>query len=352
MIIEFLALALAPLPAAEVAVTPPADSAPAVAEQAVTSASPETVPADAPVPVPAEASVAASPVPAVDASVGVAATPPAADLPPEATGADIVVTGRQRVPGDPVAVINEQTYAVAQAVDGAVIAPIATTYAHAVPLPLRQGLHNLLNNLDEPIVFVNFLLQLKPLKAVRTVGRFAINTTLGIGGVMDVAKKRPFNLPRRSNGLADTLGYYGVGPGPFLYLPIIGSTTVRDLVARPFDLLILPAVLPAPFRDPSVALAKGTLNALDERVNFDEDLRRLREQSENPYAAVRDYYLTRRQAEIDYLRGKGPNVDDPDFEWKVKPAPSKHAAPPATAPETVPSPVPSATVPVEKVPAQ
>jgi phospholipid-binding lipoprotein MlaA len=159
---------------------------------------------------------------------------------------------------------------------------------------------------------------------------------------MDVAKKRPFNLPRRSNGLADTLGYYGVGPGPYLFLPVIGSTTVRDLLARPFDLLILPAVLPAPFRDPSVALAKGTLNALDERVNFDEDLRRLREQNDHPYAAVRDYYLTRRQAEIDYLRGKGPNVDDPDFEWKVKPAPSKQAAPPA----------PAAAAPVEKVPAQ
>ena len=244
---------------------------------------------------------------------------PAAQGAPETVGADIVVMARENVPGDPIAQINAQTYAVAQAVDGAIVAPIAMTYAHNVPLPVRQGLHNFLNNLDEPIVFVNFLLQLKPGKALRTVGRFAINSTLGLGGLLDVAKKPPFNLPRRSNGLADTLGYYGVGPGPYLYLPVIGSTTVRDLAARPFDLLILPSVAPAPFRNPTVAFAKGAGNALDERVNFDEDLRRLRDESDSPYEAVRDYYLRRRQAEIDFLRGRGPSVDNPDFEWGVKP---------------------------------
>lgn len=313
VIVASLALALAqPSPATLPDLAQPATTAPAATAPATdAAAAPEPVLTIVDQPVPTE------PAPAEQ--------PPASEpapLPSEAetVGADIVVTASERVPGDPIAAINVETFAVTQAVDQAVIAPIAKTYEHNVPLPVRQGLHNFLNNLDEPIVFANFLLQLKPVSAVRTVGRFAINSVLGIGGLIDVAKKPPFNLPRRSNGLADTLGYYGVGPGPYLVLPVIGSTTVRDLVARPFDLLILPSILPAPFKDPTVSLAKGSLNALDERVNFDEDLERLRGDSDASYAAVRDYYLTRRQAEIDYLRGRGPAVADPDFEWKVKPA--------------------------------
>lgn len=368
VVIELLAAAVLPLMAVA-----QADTAPQVAVVAAPAPAAEPVPATPQVAagdaVVAPDQAAPEPVPAVTpaidpaaAAVGVTAADPAATPAPDAAqatpaatetvGADIVVMARENVPGDPIAQINAQTYAVAQAVDEAVIAPIAMTYAHGVPLPVRQGLHNFLNNLDEPIVFVNFLLQLKPGKALRTVGRFAINSTLGLGGLLDVAKKPPFNLPRRSNGLADTLGYYGVGPGPYLFLPIIGSTTVRDLAARPFDLMLLPALAPAPFRDPTVAFAKGAGNALDERVNFDEDLRRLREESDSPYDAVRDYYLRRRQAEIDFLRGRGPAVDNPDFEWAVKPvtrrpAPAAEAAPavvepsPVQAPAVEPAPAPA-----------
>lgn len=342
MLIELLAAAALPLAApapAEVAAEPQAGvQAEAQASTPGVAGGQGVAPAVAPV-----SSPSASPAD-VDAQVENAPVDPAQDLPaapvplssgsPEETvGPDIVVMARENVPGDPIAQINAQTFAVAQAVDDAVIAPIAMTYAHEVPLPVRQGLHNFLNNLDEPIVFVNFLLQLKPGKALRTVGRFAINSTLGLGGLVDVAKKPPFNLPRRSNGLADTLGYYGVGPGPYLYLPIIGSTTVRDLAARPFDLLILPTLAPAPFRNGAVAAAKGAGNALDERVNFDEDLRRLRDESDSPYEAVREYYLRRRQAEIDFLRGRGPDVNNPDFEWAVKPVtrrPTTGADAPAT----------------------
>ncbi len=110
------------------------------------------------------------------------------------------------------------------------MAPVAKAYKKSLPKPVRSGIRNFLNNLGEPIVFLNYLLQLKPGKAFETLGRFAINSTIGIGGLVDVAKKEPFNLPHRRNGFANTLGYYGVDSGSYLYLPIIGATTVRDLV--------------------------------------------------------------------------------------------------------------------------
>ena len=192
--------------------------------------------------------------------------------------------------------------------DKHVIRPIAHGYAQAIPSPVRKAPPNLLNNLDEPIVFVNFLLQLKPGKAVETLGRFTINSTLGVAGLIDMAKRKPFHLPRRSNGLADTLGYYGVGPGPYLFLPLIGSTTIRDMFGRIVDLSLVPTVVGKPFNNPTFALAKGALSSLDERAEFDADLKKLRT-SQDPYAAQRAYYLQRRQAEIDVLRGKRDNAD-------------------------------------------
>lgn len=262
----------------------------------------------------------------------------------EATGPnEIVVTRRAPSPADPVEHLNAISYGAVQAVDNAVVAPIAHTYKAGVPKPARDGLHNVLNNLDEPIVFLNFLLQLKPGKALETLGRFAINSTLGVGGLFDIAKREPFNLPRRSNGLADTLGYYGVGPGPYLFLPVIGATTLRDVLARPFDLLVLPAVAPKPFADPKVSLAKGVLSALDEREQDDEKLARLHA-APDPYVAQREEYLARRRAEIEVLKGQRKSIYDPPY-YQLPPLPEPEngdtiapqapaAAPPASAPAT------------------
>jgi phospholipid-binding lipoprotein MlaA len=225
--------------------------------------------------------------------------------------------------------VNEVSFGAVQSVDKAIIAPIAYGYRDGLPAPIRDGLHNVLNNLDEPIVFVNFLLQLKIGKAAETVGRFAINSTIGVAGLFDFAKKHPINLPRRSNGLADTLGYYGVGPGPYLYLPLIGSTTVRDVLGRVVDLSLLPAAVGKPFSNPIVSATKGALSSIDDRVENDVILTRVQE-SGNPYAAMREYYLMKRRAEIDVLKGKraDANIDLNELEFLDSlPAPTKQ--PPA-----------------------
>jgi len=248
-------------------------------------------------------------------------TGPAPDAQPaaddSADGGMIVVTARPAPPpGDPMQQVNVQSFAVVQSVDKALVGPIALTYKRALPGPVRSGLRNVLRTLDQPVAFVNFLLQLKPGKAVETLGRFTVNATLGIGGLVDVAKDKPFNLPHRRNGFANTLGYYGVKPGPYLFLPIIGPTTVRDLFGRGLDMLVLPVGIGYPFNDPFVSLSKGTLSALDERAETDEHIRRIREESPDPYATFREEYLKARQAEIDALRGIRP-----------EPAPSASPAP-------------------------
>ncbi|MBD3729673.1 MAG: VacJ family lipoprotein [Sphingomonadales bacterium] len=237
----------------------------------------------------------------------------------DATGSEeelnvIVVSGESlESDQDPAAKVNLASYQAVQALDDAIVGPVAHGYEKGVPSPIRMGISNVINNLDEPVVFLNFLLQGKPGKAVETLGRFVINSTLGLGGLIDVAKKKPFNLPRRSNGLADTLGYYGVGPGPYLFLPLIGATTVRDLFGRVVDLSLVPFAVGKPLTSPVYSLSKGTLSALTERVANDDQITELRDEGSNGYIAMREFYLQKRQAEIDYLKGKRAT---PNFTWE------------------------------------
>jgi phospholipid-binding lipoprotein MlaA len=246
------------------------------------------------------------------AAIGLAATTAAQDPVPAPSSAAViqddgvvVIQARPHsAPGDPFLATNAKSFAVTQSVDDAFTAPVSLAYKHAVPDAIRDGLRNFLNNTREPVVFLNFLLQLKPGKAGETLGRFAVNTTIGAAGLFDVAKKRPFNLPRRRNGFANSMGYYGVKPGPFIFLPLIGPTTLRDAFGAGVDRLVLPLAVGMPFDELAYAVATGTISALDNRVQFDDQLRRVREESSDPYTARRELYLQMRQAEIDELRGK------------------------------------------------
>lgn len=249
-------------------------------------------------------------------------TPTSGAVPPVE---DIVVTAQPAPKEDPLKEANKVTFGVAQAADNAIVGPAAMAYKESLPSPIRKGLHNFLFNIGEPVVAVNFLLQLKPGKAIETVGRFVINSTIGVAGLFDVAKKKPFHLPHRVNGFAYTMGYYGIKPGAYLYLPLIGPTTVRDVTGRLMDLAFLPTVVGAPFNDPYYTLPSGVIYALDDRVLFDDKLQELRNGDRDPYSALREYYLTKRQAEIDELRGKKPVIEVPAVVPTVVPAPAAGA---------------------------
>jgi phospholipid-binding lipoprotein MlaA len=254
-------------------------------------------------PAPAEQ---APPAPATSTSTPTPAEAAAPTPDPDADSDEILVSGKRGAPpGDPLEAINVQTYEVVQAVDKTAVAPLAHVYEKTLPEPLRDGVRNFFNNLAEPVVFLNFLIQLKPGKAVETLGRFALNSTIGAAGLVDVAKRKPFKLPLRRNGFANSMGYYGIKTGAFLFLPLVGPTTVRDLIGLTLDKLVVPTIVGKPFNQLYYTIPASTVSSLDYRVEFDEQLREQRE-SADPYAASRENYLRNRQAEIDALHGRPP----------------------------------------------
>jgi phospholipid-binding lipoprotein MlaA len=218
---------------------------------------------------------------------------------------DIVVTARRRhVAGDPFQSVNAESFAMTQKIDAAFVGPVAMAYKDAVPSVAREGIRNFLYNLREPVVFLNYMLQLHPGKAGETVLRFVVNSTAGVAGVIDIAKRRPFRLPRRPNGFADTLGYYGVKNGPFFFFPLIGPTTLRDFAGGMADRFVLPLSIGRPFNRLSYSLPAGILGAVDHRAEFDERLHALHDGAADPYGNTRRFYLERRQAEIDALHSR------------------------------------------------
>lgn len=207
---------------------------------------------------------------------------------------------------DPLEGFNRLSFALSMAIDKVVLRPLALTYRAITPKPLRDGVRNAISNLGEPMVFINDILQLKPKRAVRTLGRFLLNTVLGLGGLFDVAKDKKFKLPHHSNRFSNTLGFYGVKPGPFLYVPILGPATLRDQVDR------VPSLAPW-YDDPLYRHGRGTavmvVSGLDERAENDEALKAQLEDAVDPYATFRETWLQQRKGEIEAL--KAPDGQEP-----------------------------------------
>ena len=280
-----------------------------LAAAAPTAEGPPSAPSIAPLAAPVTDTLTADPAPEASPAPVVTdpSSPPRADTvspvpdspaPRSALGNEIVVSARVKTPADPLMQLNAKSFAVIESIDQAVVGPMALGYQKAVPSPLRSGLRNFLRNLDEPVSALNYVLQLKPGRAVKSTVRFALNTTVGIGGVIDVAKRKPFKLPYHPNGFANTLACYGVGPGPFFFLPIAGPITLRDLIGIGLDKAVIPAVAGRPFNSPYYAIPAISLDALTDRIEMDADLRKLREESNDPYVATRELYLQQRRAEI------------------------------------------------------
>ena len=129
---------------------------------------------------------------------------------------------------------------------------------------------------------------------------------MGLGGLIDIAGKPGINLPYRYNGLANTLGYYGVKQGRFLYLPFIGGTTARDLIGNTIDGLLTPALYGAPVNRPIFAIPVGAVSVLNIRLDNDAEIDRIRDESADQFGATRDSYLLFRENEIRALRGLPP----------------------------------------------
>ncbi len=256
---------------------------------------------------------------------------------------------------DPLEFVNRIFYAITQPIDRFILRPAAMVYKTVMPKPAREGLRNVLSNMFEPIVFVNDLLQIRPDRAIRTLGRFLVNTVIGVGGLFDLAKRKPFNIAHHPNSLGDTLGYYGVGPLVYVYLPVLGPTTLRDYAGsfgdgqyhgRLVDVILRPnrnsnQVITGKADTSKLGTVITVLDGLDRRAENDAELKALSADSVDPYAALRSSFLQDRAGEIASLKAKGDGNAPPpiEFDDPLDDPAAEATATPAKASSEVPLPI-------------
>lgn len=236
--------------------------------------------------------------------------------------------------GDPWEKANRVGYAVEDRLDHYLIHPLAQFYRMLTPGLIGRSIHNVLVNLSEPVVFVNDVLQARPKRAVAALARFAANTTFGLLGVIDVAARS--GVYHHDNGFGITLGRYRLPPGPYLYLPLLGPSTVRDLAGSGVDFLTNPTHWMPYAHSAPLDLARLVLGGLDLKVSTEDQLAALLGGAADPYATLRSVYLQQRAGAIE--EGGVPDVL-PDFD-----TPAPEATPPA---ETPPQAEPTARTPPE-----
>jgi len=198
---------------------------------------------------------------------------------------------------DPFEEINRKTYAFNEKLDEILVKPIAETYSKAPP-KIKNGVTNFFNNLEEVDTFINQLLQGKPKKSLNDLTRFVINTTIGLGGFIDVASR--MGLQRHEEDFGQTLAVWGVGEGPYIMLPFLGPSTLRDTVSRPVS-----SFLSVSFHmtETDVNIALKSIDALETRERL-LDVESLL--SGDKYSFVKDAYIQ----SIMYEVKDGINVDD------------------------------------------
>jgi phospholipid-binding lipoprotein MlaA len=208
----------------------------------------------------------------------------------------VLARARPGDPSDPFETANRTSYVFSSRLDKAIIRPVAMTYRRVLPRPIRNAFHNAIGNWDEPVVFVNDILQIRLSDAARTAGRFVLNSTVGVVGILDVAKSA--GLAHHDNGFTITMGRYGVRPGPYLYLPVLGPSSTRDIVGASVDLFTNPLTAIRHIRSRKVELAQNVVSAVDARAGLEDDLQTLNETAADPYAFVRSTYQQHIQAQI------------------------------------------------------
>ena len=210
---------------------------------------------------------------------------------------------------DPYEKLNRRSYKVFVFIDSRAIRPASVFYAHAVPHVVRTGLHNAIQNVGEPVIFFNDVVQLHPRAAAQSIGRLAVNSTIGLGGLTDPATG--LGIPYHQNGFGTTLGRYGVPSGPFLFIPVLGPSDVRDIIGGGVDALSNPLTWIQYTGSVGVNVSRTVIGGLDTRAGAEAQLKQVYASATDPYASLRSLYLQNRQAQI---TGGQVNVNAlPDF---------------------------------------
>ncbi len=212
---------------------------------------------------------------------------------------------RATSPEDPWESYNRSVYRFNDAVDRAVLRPTAEAYEAYVPKPVSRSVSNFFGNLGDVLVFVNDLLQLKGEQALQDLGRVSVNSLVGLGGLFDVAT--PLDLPKHNEDFGQTLGYWGLGPGPYFVIPFLGPSSVRDasgtLASWNFD------PLAEMVDDYGTYYGLKAVEIVDLRASLLQGSRMLDSAALDPYAFMRGAYLQRRRNLV--YDGNPPPVSGP-----------------------------------------
>ncbi len=196
-------------------------------------------------------------------------------------------------PRDPLEPMNRAIYRFNDVVDKAITKPVAQGYRAVLPTPVRNSVTNFFSNIDDLLVMVNNLLQFKLNAAGSDFARIAFNTTFGIGGLFDVATG--WGLPKHNEDFGQTLGFWGVGDGPYLVLPLLGPSNLRDSTG------LLATLYTDPLWHVDNVATRNTLvgvRFVDRRARLLDAERVLDEAALDPYAFLRDSYLQHRRSLI------------------------------------------------------
>ncbi|HZS80095.1 MAG TPA: VacJ family lipoprotein [Herbaspirillum sp.] len=204
-------------------------------------------------------------------------------------------------PSDPLEGFNRAMFSFNDAVDKVALKPTAQAYQFALPDFVQAGIGNFFGNIGDLWSAVNQLLQGRVETGVTSFMRVAVNTTFGLGGVLDVSTEA--RLPKQQSDFGQTLGIWGVGSGPYLVLPLLGPSMVRDTAALPADFYgnLWSYKKPVRWRN-----AGAGIHIVDRRAQLLEAGSLLEDVALDKYDFVRDTYLQSRQARIDDLKGKEP----------------------------------------------
>lgn len=205
-------------------------------------------------------------------------------------------------PLDPLEPANRAIYGFNETLDRYVARPVAKGYTAALPSPVRSAVGNFIDNLTYPTVIANDLLQGKFAQAGRDTGRLLLNSSYGVGGLFDPATR--VGLERNDEDFGQTLGYWGIGPGWFLMLPVLGPSTNRDLVGRVGSA----ATSPMTYADTEISVPLAVLGAVEARAHL-LGTERILEQQFDRYAFVRGAYLQHRRNAV-YDGSPPPEEDD------------------------------------------
>ncbi len=233
-------------------------------------------------------------------------------------------SAQNRTSGDPLEPLNRAFFGLNTNIDKAILIPASKTYRAIAPKPARNGVRNFLQNLRSPVILANDVLQGEWKRAGQTVSRFAINTTVGVGGLFDVAKGA--GIEKHKEDFGQTMAKAGISSGPYLVLPLLGPSSLRDAFGRLPDHYLTPLAYTRFDGKNTFTTARRVASVTDKRARSLKAVKKMRQNAFDEYISVRDLYWQTRKNAI--ANGQLEVEELPEFDISnAQPAPINGTSP-------------------------